>query len=214
MKIMSSLPLSQLATKQFTLNPLFAEGEGRSASGFSAMGITPAQAGSGAADISGPASDPADPIEESYLRGLAEGSAQAKAEYDAENQSRKVHIAALDNAFTKAVDNETRVLGQKLQQMVLALCEQAMAPLALDKDALVHRIEAASALLMRAQDERQVRLHPDDLALVKDAVPEGLALVADGSLERGALRIETTDGGIEDGPATWHSALQEALGLC
>jgi flagellar assembly protein FliH len=30
-------------------------------------------------------------------------------------------------------------------------------------------------------------------------------------LERGALRVETTGGGVEDGPAQWRAALNEAL---
>ena len=76
------------------------------------------------------------------------------------------------------------------------------------------RIERAVALLRRRQDESRVRLHPEDLALVAGRLPEGLMLEADPTLERGALRVETADGGVEDGPSQWRAILAEALGTC
>jgi flagellar assembly protein FliH len=33
-------------------------------------------------------------------------------------------------------------------------------------------------------------------------------------LERGALRVEAANGGVEDGPAQWRQAIAEALALC
>jgi len=39
-------------------------------------------------------------------------------------------------------------------------------------------------------------------------------VLADPSLERGAIRVEGTSGGVEDGPATWRKAIAEALARC
>ena len=69
-------------------------------------------------------------------------------------------------------------------------------------------------MLQRAQDERRVLLHPEDLALVEGRLPEGIALVPDPAIERGGLRIDSEDGGIEDGPAQWRRILAEAFGAC
>lgn len=208
---MSSIPLTQLAPKTFTRNPLFAA-EDNGSTGFIAA-RQPARA-SVPEDFDPNAEPEVDRLQQAYDRAFAAGRAEAEAEYEATEKDTQHRIAALDSAFSKTAENDARELGQKLQQLVLALCEQAMAPFALDKEGLVRRIEAASSMLMRAQDERQIRLHPEDIALIQDIVPEGLVLLPDGSLERGTLRIETEDGGVEDGPATWRAALEEAVGAC
>jgi flagellar assembly protein FliH len=87
-------------------------------------------------------------------------------------------------------------------------------PLAIDPVGLAARIEAAVGLLRRSQDERRVLLNPEDLALVQARLPDGLVVEPDASVERGALRIETTDGGIEDGPSQWRRILAEAFREC
>jgi flagellar assembly protein FliH len=45
-------------------------------------------------------------------------------------------------------------------------------------------------------------------------LPPALEVLPDPALERGALRIETQAGGVEDGPAHWHRAIAEALAQC
>jgi flagellar assembly protein FliH len=50
--------------------------------------------------------------------------------------------------------------------------------------------------------------------LIGTRLPASLTVEADPSVERGGLRIETTDGGIEDGPSHWRRALAEAFGQC
>jgi len=59
-----------------------------------------------------------------------------------------------------------------------------------------------------------LRLHPDDITLLGAQLPEGLDVLADPALERGALRIESANGGVEDGPAHWRRAITEALAQC
>ena len=57
-------------------------------------------------------------------------------------------------------------------------------------------------------------LNPEDLALVRDRLPKGLTVEAEPGVERGGLRIETPDAGIEDGPAQWRRILAEAFREC
>ena len=92
--------------------------------------------------------------------------------------------------------------------------EAAIAPLALDRKALTARVTRAAAMLARADDDKVLRLHPEDLSLVAANLPEGLETLADPTLERGALRLETASGGVEDGPAHWRRAIAEALNPC
>ena len=79
---------------------------------------------------------------------------------------------------------------------------------------LAVRAQRAAAMLARADDERVLRLHPADLKLVALRLPEGLAVLEDPALERGALRIESSSGGVEDGPEHWRRAIAEAVALC
>lgn len=167
-----------------------------------------------AAPGAAPEPAPLDAGEEAYARGHADGFAEAlalagerAAEADAARERIELALVRLD----KAAEAELR---ERLRQTVLALCDAAVAPLAIDPEGLCRRIAQATAMLQRKQDEKLVRLHPDDLALVHHRLPEGLAVEPDPTLERGALRLETGDGGIEDGPAQWRAIMAEALRAC
>lgn len=158
--------------------------------------------------------EPGDPLtqawEQGYSTGLAEAQASARSHADSEGAARErieLALARLDGELAEA-------LRQKLFSVVEALCETAIAPLALDREALAGRVARAAELLARADDDKRLRLHPEDLALVAGRLPEGLAVEPDPALERGSLRFETSAGGIEDGPAHWRRAIAEALGQC
>lgn len=161
-----------------------------------------------------PKTDPADPLAEAFERGLAEGEARARAECDRRVADTEMRCAALFQALEGVVAVEAEELRERLRQTVLALCEEAILPLAIDPVGLARRCEAAAAMLARAQDERAIYLHPADAEFVAPLLAPGIAVRPDPALERGSLRIETADGGIEDGPAAWRRALHEAFGEC
>lgn len=146
---------------------------------------------------------------EGYGRGFDEGvaKAQAQAAIDAAGRSK------IEGAFTRLSEAELLRFEDKLRETVLMLCERTLAPLAADPAALTDRITRALDLLRRSEDERVLRIHPDDLALVHNRLPDDLRIELDPTLERGGLRVETAEGGVEDGPDQWRRALAEALGL-
>ena len=137
---------------------------------------------------------------------MAEHAAQ-RAEEDAARE-------AITLAFARFDEESGKALRKRLQETVLALCEDAVLPLALDTEGLHRRVEAAAALLQRKSDERVIRLHPSDHALVLPLVDPELTLIPDPAIERGGLRIDTEDGGVEDGPTQWKQAIAEALAAC
>lgn len=155
-----------------------------------------------------------DPIEEAFARGLAEGEGLAAGAYAAQLAQVQEHYAGLERALAELACEEGEMLRARLTEVVAALCEDTLRPLALDRDALALRVEKAASMLQRAADQRRVRLNPEDADLLRPIIGERLKLEADASLARGALRIETEDGGIEDGPESWARAIREALGLC
>jgi len=155
-----------------------------------------------------------DPVEEAFARGLAEGEDLAGEVYRQQLAEIQERFTGLERGLAELACEEGDLVRARLTEVVAALCEDTLRPLALDRDALAERVDRAAKMLARAQDQRRVRLHPDDCELLRPVVGDRLALEPDPSLSRGALRIETEDGGIEDGPEIWARAIREALGLC
>ncbi len=164
-----------------------------------------------------PAPEPAeaaDPVAAAWAEGYAHGTREARAEAEAALAAQADAHAALDLSFARLDAELAETLRQRLQDTVMALCEATLVPFALDPAVLAKRTERAVAMLARADDERVIRLHPADLALVAPRLPADWTLSPDPALERGALRVETQSGGVEDGPAQWRRALAEAFHAC
>ena len=155
-----------------------------------------------------------DPVADAYARGREEGRNEALAELAAHHAEEDAAREAITLAFAKFDEESGKQLRERLHQTVLALCEDAVLPLSLDTEGLARRVEAAAALLQRKTDERVIHLHPTDHALIMAQVDPSLTLVPDPAIERGGLRIDTDDGGVEDGPAQWRQAIAEALAQC
>ncbi|WP_220474152.1 FliH/SctL family protein [Aurantiacibacter xanthus] len=155
-----------------------------------------------------------DPLEEAFARGAEEGEVRARAEYELRLAELEARYAGLGCELAEQAIDEGERLRSMLRETVVALCEQAVAPFALDHELLARRVEKASAMLMRAADERRIRLNPADKEAIAHLVAPGLVLEDDPSVMPGCIRIETADGGIEDGPMSWADAIREAVGQC
>ncbi|MCJ2184831.1 flagellar assembly protein FliH [Novosphingobium sp. 1949] len=155
-----------------------------------------------------------DPLSEAFTQGFTAGFEQAQQAAAQRQAADDTAREALMLALTRLDAELEEQLRLRLRETVAALCESAIAPLALDTDALVRRIEKAVAMLARADDERVIRLHPEDMALVSPRLAEQWTVQPDPKLTRGTIRVETASGGVEDGPATWRQAIAEALHEC
>ena len=155
-----------------------------------------------------------DPLTEAYERGYTEGAAHAAEDARLAEQDREAARGAIELAFAQLDADDATRLSERMRETVLALCEAAVLPLAVDPNGLKLRVERAVGMLQRAHDERVVRLNPEDLVLIGARLPASLTVEADAGVERGGLRIETVDGGIEDGPSHWRRALAEAFRQC
>jgi flagellar assembly protein FliH len=155
-----------------------------------------------------------DPETRAFAAGYAQGAADAEAAFAEAIAAQDAARAKIELAFGRLDADLTRELEARLRESVLALCTPLLADYAADAEALAARVKTAAAMLARAADERVIRLHPEDLALLAARLPEEWHFEPDPGLERGALRIEGTAGGVEDGPGTWIRALSEALAAC
>jgi flagellar assembly protein FliH len=156
---------------------------------------------------------PVDPLAEAHAAGFAAGFAEAEAAAAAQLETAMVGRAAIDLALVKANAELEEALRQRLRATVEALCGEVFALAARDPDWLSRRIAAAAALLARADDDRLLRLHPSDIALLGDAVSD-LPVEPDPALAPGSLRIEGPNGGVSEGPEVWQRSLAEALSQC
>ena len=161
-----------------------------------------------------PRDQTADPVAEAWADGHAAGLAEAQADAAARRTAEEEARQRIELALARLDAEQQEALRQRLVETVTALCNAALAPLAVDPDLLAERVARAAAMLARADDAAVLRLHPDDLALVANRLPAGLPVEPDPALERGDLRLEGQAGGVEDGPAQWRRAVAEALGPC
>lgn len=161
-----------------------------------------------------PAAAPNDPIAQAWEDGYAAALEEARSAAEAQSEADAAACSKITLALARLDADQTELLRQKLTATVTALCEASLAPLALDQAALEARVTRAAAMLARADDDKVLRLHPDDLRLIAKQLPEGLDVLGDPALDRGALRLETSSGGVEDGPAHWRRAIAEALAQC
>lgn len=155
-----------------------------------------------------------DPVAEAWAAGHAAGRAETLAEAEALSAATDAARHRIELALARLDANQQELLRQRLVETVSALCNAALAPLAIDPELLAERASRAAAMLSRADDAAVLRLHPDDLALVATRLPKGLATQPDPGLERGNLRLDGQAGGVEDGPGQWRRAIAEALGTC
>ena len=146
--------------------------------------------------------------------GYAAGCAETQLAADAAAAAQAAARGKLELTLARLDTEQEELLRQRLFAAIEMLCEASLAPLQLDRGALTARVARAAAMLARADDERVLRLNPADIELVGDALPQDLELRADPALERGALRLETANGGVEDGPAHWRRAIAEAVFQC
>ena len=183
-----------------------------------------------------PAAPTEDAAEQAYRAGYEDGQISTRAECEAQLQAERAARSAIETAFARFDAESGRHLRERLLETVHALCEEAVLPLALDAAGLARRDEGAPradprfwTVLARCVHEVGMgqrdgeaaailregrRWLADDLELVRDSVAGDLELVPDASVERGGLRVETDDGGVEDGPQQWRRALNEIFDTC
>lgn len=157
---------------------------------------------------------PFDPVGDAFARGYAQGAQDAADAARAENATDDAARHRIETALSHMDKSATEAFAARLKDTVLALCHTVLGEAAVAPANLAARIETAAAMFNRATETRVIRLHPEDLALVHGRLPEAWHCEPDPALERGAVRIETASGGVEDGPAQWRAALDEALRAC
>ena len=133
---------------------------------------------------------------DAFTRGWEEGRRTAELELASERDA----VAKLAQSLETLRPEASNALALVLAEAVDRLVRQIVGAGGIDAAQLVARAEAAAALIADELAPARLRLNPDELPLLEAArIP--IALVADETLARGTLVIETGEGWIEDGPA-------------
>ncbi|MEP5576757.1 MAG: FliH/SctL family protein [Erythrobacter sp.] len=147
-------------------------------------------------------------LEQAFADGEQAGRRAAQAQLDAQNE----HVRQLRLSFRELDQAALDTLAMALQETVLALCEQAMAPYAVDEEALRDRCAKAAVRLGSAASDCKLRLHPQDISLLGEDFADQWQVEPDETIQRGGLRLESADGEVRDGPQEWRRAIAAALG--
>src|SRR6185369_14133845 len=150
--------------------------------------------------------DAADLQAAAFAQGFEEGR-RAVEEMVAEERAAITQLAA---SLEVLKPQPSQALAMLLSETVERLVRQIMGTVEVDRDTLLDRAQKAAELIGEEAGPMRVRLHPDDLELLSDA-PIDTPLLADNSLPRGTIRLETDEGWIEDGPEARLERLRAAL---
>lgn len=145
-------------------------------------------------------------VEDPYAHGLADGQQMAQAAFSIERKQLHALLGSADALRTE--DNAE--IGFMLDNIIRKIVTKIIGDLPIDSAFLSQQIDAATAVLTEADQNRTLRMHPADLALLADGdLP--LPCAADAQLPRGNMRIECSDGWVEHGPAFALDRLAQVL---
>lgn len=181
----------------------------------SAAGFKPLDARDGVGEEDAPAGDEQADFDllvaEAQKAAFAEGYEQGRIQAQTEIAEDQVERRRLGSAIRRLDADLSESLSQKLTEVVIALCRETMAPVAIDKDALQQRAARLVGLLAQAQQDCTVYFNPKDIARLDADFCGEWTIEADANLAQGDVRVETAEGGISDGPSNWEQVLREAL---
>jgi flagellar assembly protein FliH len=141
-----------------------------------------------------------------YALGLADGQQMAEAAFGVERKQLHALIAAAD---VLAPEGNAEIAFM-LDNIIRSIVTKIVGDLPIDATLLAQQIKVATGALTEADNNRHLRMHPEDLVLLAN-VDLPLSCSADPNLPRGAMRIECSDGWIEHGPTLALERLADML---
>jgi flagellar assembly protein FliH len=155
-----------------------------------------------------------DPLRQAWEAGFESGvTMERRLSREASGQDREL-LGQLRDEVKQVNADGVKMLESRLREAVLALCRQAIDDYSVSPERLTARIQAAVKMLTTAHNEKTIEVSPGDLDVLRAALPAEWKLVANAELVRGAIRVTTPEGGVEDGPDQWKLALEEAIRTC
>lgn len=147
-----------------------------------------------------------DPREAGYREGVAEGRAQALAEFE---EQRLALVNLAENLAACRAD-PPEMLASVLAEVVGRLVAQIVGETEVNHALVRERVDAVARLVSEQAGPARLRLHPADAVMLTGANVD-YEIVADPSLMPGSVACETATGWIEHGPEAGMDRLRQAL---
>jgi len=133
---------------------------------------------------------------EAMAQGFSAGIEAGRREADKEREALRALAAGLEHLRPEP----TQGLGAMIAATVERLLKDVVGEAAVDLDTLVARANVAAAMIGEETRPSILKLNPEDLKRLA-GVELPVAAAPDATLAPGSLRLETSAGSIEDGPA-------------
>lgn len=139
--------------------------------------------------------------EESYQRGLLEGQAKVREEYEAERSKERELMRHLGIEL-RSISQDPQRFFEPLKRLSLHLAEQLVrAELQLSGQAIHNLVQACTQQLDHAVEPVHVSVNPEDLQRLKEmgkSVTDHMQLEADTMLRPGSVRVRVQDTVVQD----------------
>ena len=139
--------------------------------------------------------------EESYQRGLLEGEAKVREEYETERSKERELVRHLGIEL-RSISQDPQRFFEPLKRLSLHLAEQLVrAELQLSGQAIHNLVQACIQQLDHAVEPVHVSVNPEDLQRLKDmgkSVTDHMQLEADTMLRPGSVRVRVQDTVVQD----------------
>lgn len=139
--------------------------------------------------------------DEAYQRGLQEGQAQVKSEYEAERATERELVRHLGIEL-RSISQDPQRFFEPLKRLSLHLAEQLVrAELQLSGQAIHNLVQACIQQLDHAVEPVHVSVNPEDLQRLKNmgkSVTDHMQLEADMVLRPGSVRVRVKDTVVQD----------------
>jgi flagellar assembly protein FliH len=151
-----------------------------------------------------------DPLEqarmEAFAMGFDEGSRITSEAAAADVEAR----AQLTEALTMLEPAPSGMLSTLLSATVIRLVEQIVGEVEIDIERLLQRCDTVAAYIEDNEGKGALHLHPEDIVML-EGEKIAVKLVPDATMRRGCVRLDTSDGWVEDGPDIRLSRLRALL---
>jgi flagellar assembly protein FliH len=152
-----------------------------------------------------------DPVAAAHAAGFAEGRAAVLQELDAAQGREAALLDQVSDALTKGAHFDRERMAAHLRQTVLHLVSKMVGEVGIAPDVLGARITAAVDMLADSAESALLRVHYDDVELLKGKLPGNIFAVGDPHVQRGGFVIESASTIVEDGPDLWLEQLASAI---
>ncbi|BBD01921.1 MULTISPECIES: FliH/SctL family protein [Sphingobium] len=143
---------------------------------------------------------------EAFTQGFDEGCRVTAEAHGEEADAR----ARLTEALEMLAPAPSGMLSTMLSATVVRLVEQIVGEVEIDIERLVQRCDTVAAFIEDNEGKNALHLHPEDINLLEgEAI--GVKLVGDRNMHRGCVRLETSEGWVEDGPDVRLSRLRALM---